>query len=124
MVKKVTGQEIIMDLKGVDPKLFHKKYFDKYFKEICKVVDMELHGKAKYWFDIHQAKYLRGISAMQFIKTSTITMHAFKYSKSLFINVFTCKLFDQKKAAKFTREFFKPKSIKTRNIMRYSWDAN
>jgi S-adenosylmethionine decarboxylase len=42
---------------------------------------------------------LEGWSAMQFIETSTITVHADEVSGRCFIDVFSCKLFDADLAA-------------------------
>ena len=48
---------------------------------------------------------LLGYSAMQFIETSSITCHFDEVKNRAFIDIFSCKYFDYKKAAAFTKKF-------------------
>lgn len=49
---------------------------------------------------------LEGWSAMQFIQTSTITVHADEVDGRCFIDVFSCKEFDPEQAAALAQRHF------------------
>ena len=60
-----------------------------------------------------------GYSLVQLIESSSITGHFSELWNSVYINIFSCKPFDAKKARGFTRKFFKAKKIKNRLLIRY-----
>ena len=107
------GKELIIDLKGCDASLFTRSHIEEYFKQICHFIDMkrqdlhfwdygeDLEAKAK------APDHLCGISAVQFIETSNITIHALDRLGEVYINIFSCKEFDEGFSAKFTADFFK-----------------
>ncbi|MDD5254381.1 MAG: S-adenosylmethionine decarboxylase [Candidatus Nanoarchaeia archaeon] len=101
------GQELILDLHGCDIRTFSKENLNKYFVEICKEIGMERHGKPIFWEDHSNIPHLKGISAMHFIKTSNIVIHALDILGAVYINIFSCKKFDAEKAIKFSKEFFR-----------------
>ena len=47
-----------------------------------------------------------GYSAMQFIETSSITIHCDEYKNRVFVDLFSCQFFDPEAVAAFTKEFF------------------
>jgi len=59
-----------------------------------------------------------GFSLVQLIESSSISGHFSELWNKAFINIFSCKLFDDKKAANFTKKFFKAKKIKKRILIR------
>ena len=109
--------ELILDLVGCEAE-FNEKNIRDYINGLCKLIKMEKHGKLMLWEDSHnKIKELRGgISVVQFIKTSSIVLHSFETNKSCFVNIFSCKKFDPKKAIKFSKDFFKAKRLKSRKI--------
>ena len=54
-----------------------------------------------------------GYSLMQMISTSNITAHFVTNTCEAYIDVFSCKNFDQKTVRETVEQFFKPSSIKT-----------
>jgi len=58
---------------------------------------------------------LEGWSAMQFIETSSITVHADEVDNRCFIDIFSCKDFDADKAEKFSKTFFG--SLRTKMVV-------
>jgi len=106
------GKELILDLHNCDLEMFTREKITKYFIEVCKVIGME---RAELFFWDYEdnekerreaAEHLAGVSAVQFIQTSNITVHTLDKLKKVFVNIFTCKDFDQEDAAKFTEWFF------------------
>ncbi len=112
------GQELIMDLHGCDVKTFSQENLEKYFVEICNKIDMKRHGEPVFWEDHSEIPHLKGISAIQFIETSNIVVHTLNILGAVYINLFSCKQFDQEKAKIFSKNFFKAEEVVMRNIDR------
>ncbi len=109
---KPYGYELIMDLHNCNVSKFNRKSLDDYFEKLCKAIDME--KCERYWWDdvgvpLNEQEtepHLKGTSAVQFIKTSNITIHTLVLIKSAYINIFSCKEFDKGLAEKITKEWF------------------
>lgn len=106
------GVELILDLHKCDPTKFNRSDIDQYFAELCELIDMEKYDR-HFWdftgFPIEYEKappHLKGISAVQFIATSNIVIHALDTLKNVYVNIFSCKAFDTEKATDFTVRFF------------------
>ena len=56
--------------------------------------------------DKQTSPHTQGTSAVQFILTSSIVIHALDQLKAIYINIFSCKVYDPKLAEKFTVEWF------------------
>lgn len=106
------GKELILDLKDCDPQLFTRNSIRLFLSDLCEEIGMEacdLH----FWDDLDTPEgeketepHLVGTSAIQFIKTSNITIHTLDILKTVYLNVFSCKDFDDDVAAKFAEEWF------------------
>lgn len=118
------GIELILDLHGCDASKFTRKSISKYFEELCLLIDMqreELH----FWDDIgvpdeekQTSPHTQGTSAVQFILTSSIVIHTLDQLEAVYINIFSCKLYDPKVAEKFSVEWFAAKDHSARFIDR------
>ena len=114
---EIKRHELTIDLKECETD-FSEKNIRNYVDKLCKLIKMEKHGRLMLWKDSHnKIKKLRGgISAVQFLKTSNITIHSFETNRSCFVDIFSCKKFDSKKATKFSKDFFKAKRLKSRKV--------
>ena len=118
------GKELILDLHHCDPSIFNRKQIEEYFIKLCELIDMkrcDLH----FWDEegVPEAELLTdphvvGTSAVQFILTSNVTIHALDMLKKLFVNVFSCKDFDCDVVAEFTEEWFMGTVVKRTEITR------
>ena len=61
---------------------------------------------------------LEGYSAMQFIETSSITMHFDETKNRAFIDIFSCKFFEPPIAEAFCQRFLEAKRAVTRHYLR------
>jgi len=112
MRDKNFGKELIIDLHNCDNSAFTRKSIRKYFKELCELIDMQRENL--FWWDYKNdleayekaPKHLKGTSAVQFIKTSNITIHTLDELGCVYINIFSCKEFCVKKTLNFTKEWF------------------
>lgn len=118
MEKDVYGIELIIDMHGCDTHTFTKENLEKYFVDLCDSIGMKRHGKPLFWHDNSNTPHLKGVSAIQFIETSNIVVHALEILESTFVNIFSCKEFDTKKAEAFTKNFFKAKESVSKVIER------
>jgi S-adenosylmethionine/arginine decarboxylase-like enzyme len=112
------GKELILDLHECNSKKFNRYYLRKYFKELCDLIKME-RSKLCWWDDVgvpenekQTLPHTKGTSAVQFILTSNVTIHTLDILEAIYINIFSCKDFDEKIAEEFTTKFFESKNIK------------
>ncbi len=118
------GYELILDLHGCDPETFTRASIEQYFVRLCEAIDMtrcELH----FWDDegvapeeAQTSPHTKGVSAVQFILTSSIVIHTLELLGAVYVNVFSCKAFDAEAAEDLTREWFAATTAKRHFIER------
>ena len=106
------GKELILDLENCCPKRFNRESLTDFFTQLCELIDMEacdLH----FWDDdgLHPSDCqtdpnLKGTSAVQFIMTSSIVIHCLDLLGTVYVNLFSCKDFDECAAGDFIRDWF------------------
>lgn len=116
---KVYGQELIINLYDCEPEILRsKKKIIAYLNQLCRLLKTRKYGKPivkRFGFN---KDFTTGFSFVQLIETSSITGHLCEVWNRVFINIFSCKMFAAKRAADFTKRFFKAKRIKTKNLSR------
>lgn len=110
---KPYGKELIIDLHNCATATFNRESIEGYFKELCELIDMQrcdLH----FWDDEgvpeeerQTQPHTKGTSAVQFILTSNITIHTLDMLGKVFINVFSCKYFNENETMNFSRMWFR-----------------
>lgn len=117
--KQVFGYELILDLHECDLKVMaSKKKLTEYVNKLCKLIKMDPYGKLFLPYFGLEKPHTKGYSLLQFIETSSITGHFSEYWRKSYINIFSCKSYNPKKAAQFTKKFFKAKKLVTQYIVR------
>lgn len=109
------GIELILDIHNCNPCLFTRNNITKFFIELCNKINMErcdLH----FWDDLetHEEEketesHLKGTSAIQFIKTSNVTIHTLDILEKVYLNIFSCKNFDPFVVIEIAEQYFKGK---------------
>ena len=106
------GLELILDLHGCDSSKFTRVSITEYFEQLCDLIDMQRED-LHFWDDVglceedkQTSPHTQGTSAVQFILTSSIVIHALDQLKAIYINIFSCKVYDPSIAEKFTVEWF------------------
>jgi len=79
---------------------------------------MKNHGKLILTRFGSKNSFIEGYSLVQLIETSSITGHFSEQWKTAYINIFSCKNFNEKSAKKFTKQFFGAKKITSKFIIR------
>ena len=105
------GKELIIDMHRCQD-LLSKKSIDSYFVYICeKMIFTRM--STHWWDDADSPKKgkdlparLRGISAIQFIGESNITVHAMQKIHKVYVNIFACRDFNAEEACRITEEWF------------------
>lgn len=118
------GKELIMDLHNCDSARFTRRSIRNYFKKVCNLINME-RCKLCWWDDLYTPEeeketesHLVGTSAVQFIKTSSIVIHSLDMLKKVYINIFSCKDFDDIVVSQFSEEWFEGSIVNRRVISR------
>jgi S-adenosylmethionine/arginine decarboxylase-like enzyme len=118
------GKEFICDIHNSNPDNFTRKSIRNYFKKVCDLIEME-RGKLCWWDDLYTPEeeketepHLVGTSAVQFIRTSNITIHTLDLMKRVYLNIFSCKDFDEDIVSSFTEQWFEGEIINSQVIRR------
>ena len=110
------GKLATIDLNSCNNKIKNKKEIRTFIQKLCALINMEKVGPTrvkKFGKD-----ELKGYSTFQFIKTSSISCHFDEIQNRAFIDIFSCKDFDAKKATNFAKEFFGAKTTQLKLLIR------
>lgn len=119
------GPELILDLHNCDVSTFTRKSIKKYFKAMCKLMNVEPRklcwwdDKWVPWFWKETKPHIKGTTAIQFLTTSDIRIHALDLQRAVRLNIFSCDDFDAEAAKKFTEKWFGGKIVNDHLIERY-----
>lgn len=109
---KPWGKSASIDLSGCEhSRLVDADILTQFVGEAIKVVGMEPHGPC--YVERFGEGDIEGLSAMQFIETSTITVHLDEVGNRAFIDIFSCQDFDAESAAKFSADYFGATGVRT-----------
>lgn len=99
------GKSVAVDLHGCSLKpLTNPGAIEAFVQKVIKKIGMVAHGPC--YVERFGQGALEGYSALQFIETSSITVHCDEISLRCFVDVFSCKDFDHKIVETFAKEFF------------------
>lgn len=107
------GHELILDLHQCDAGTFTRQSIGDYFDKLCELIRMQAEDRY-FWDDeglppehCQTDPKTCGVSAVQFILTSTIVVHTLPKLKAVYVNIFSCKDFDEGAAKQFTVQWFR-----------------
>lgn len=113
MINGAYGKELILDLHQCDPACFTRARLEKFFVGLCNRIGMQRED-LYWWDDINMPEderetepHLVGTSAVQFIRTSNITIHTLDILGKVFLNIFSCKDFNADSVAHFAALWFR-----------------
>lgn len=112
IASELWGKSALIDLHDCShERLINPELLKQFVSELVTAVNMEAHGPC--YVDRFGDGELTGLSAMQFIKTSAITVHCDEVGNRVFIDIFSCKDFNADKAVSFSQQFFGAKTGKS-----------
>ena len=128
------GPQILLDCHECDPSTFNRKNIEKFMIALCASMNMERED-FHFWDDLNTPEedrmtepHTKGTSiagvfhkkiGIQFIITSTIVIHCLDVLKIAFIDIFSCKEFDEGDAKEIVYRFFKAKMIGSHHVVRF-----
>lgn len=106
------GQELILDIYGCEEP-FSVEAVLRYFEHLCPLLRMKPY-KVYFWSNDELPSedipdVVHGMSAVQFILTSSITVHTADRYNLFMVNIFSCAEFDVQAAINFTMDWFRAK---------------
>lgn len=115
--EKEWGKVVLVNLNNCDKNILKSEEKLKPFaSELCKLIKMKSYGPT-ILKRFGQGE-LEGYSLMQFIETSSITAHFDEFGGRAFIDVFSCKDFDEKKVLEFSKKYFNAKGGNCKVVLR------
>ena len=118
LIKKVPwGWSTSLDLKKCNSKIKDKTQIKTYVIQLCNLIEMKRFGECKI---IHFGTGNKsGFSMVQLIETSNITGHFCDEDSSAYLDIFSCKPYDEKAMANFSNKFFEAESFVSKTTYRY-----
>ncbi|MCU0849133.1 MAG: S-adenosylmethionine decarboxylase [Spirochaetes bacterium] len=113
---KYYGKHLMVTAVSCNDNLLDIDKVSGFVKEMVPRIDMVPFGDlviARFGEGIEE-----GISAVQLIMTSAITIHTNDMARDMYLDVFSCKWFDEAVIAEMIKEFFDPEEIKENIILR------
>jgi len=107
----IFGKETTIDLYKC--KAIAESDLKQYVKELCKLIDMKPYGEPQIPYFGND--FTEGYTLVQLMETSSIVGHFTK--DSAYINIFSCKPYNEFEAIEFTRNFFKARRLEV-NILK------
>ena len=117
------GMELILDLHGCRVERFTRPSLEIYFEDVAQIIKAE-RAELHFWdYDDPEEfenapPHLKGISAVQFITKSSLTVHALHDLKKVFVNIFSCGQFDYLEVATHSKKFFHAKEMTITKLKR------
>lgn len=118
------GKEVILDCYECDKSKFNRRELRRFFTQLVRLLGMKK-GDLHFWDDVGVPKAQRqtslettGTSAVQFILTSNITIHCLDILGRVYVNVFSCKDFDEGQAKAFVQNWFRAKWVRLHVVYR------
>jgi len=116
--QKAWGLLVSINLYQCDKeKITNPEVMKEFILKLCQEINMEPHGLPH--IEKFAEGHLEGYSLMQFIKTSSITIHFDdKLGDRAFIDVFSCKYFEAQEAGEFCANYFGAQQAKVWSLIR------
>lgn len=117
--RKLYGKELLLTLIDCNPEtLRSKQKIAAFAPQMCRVIGMKPYGKpfvARFGLG---KDFTTGYSMVQLIETSAITGHFSELWNRTYLDIFSCKEYDEKKAAAFAKKYFGAKRAETQLLYR------
>ena len=118
------GTELIIDMHNCNVSKFNRKSIKEYFSQLCELIGMK--AEDLYFWDDYRVPLAKrqtnpktsGITAIQFILTSNITIHTLDLLGIVFINILSCKPYNSKRAEQFSVQFFEAEDYRASVVER------
>lgn len=106
------GMEVIIDLHDCKKLPCNRQLIRDFFDKLPALLNVTLADRHFWDYEGEEEEYeaapdrIKGISSIQFILTSNITIHSLDVFKSVYLNIFSCDKFDPEVARRLAIEHF------------------
>lgn len=110
------GKHLVLSAAGCNDNLLDLAFVTRFLKDLVIRIDMVAYGEplvARFGQGIEE-----GISGVQLIETSAITLHTNDMARDLYLDVFSCKGYSEPDVLAFVHELFSPVSITYQVLLR------
>ena len=105
------GQHLILDMGGCNENIARKESLRAFVAELVDAIDMVAYGEPMIEHFATHSQAAAGYSLVQLIETSAISAHFSDHNRDVYLDVFSCKSFDENRVVQVVDKYFEPKSI-------------
>ena len=110
------GKHLIVDVRKANSKVLCGRAITDFSNRLVKAIDMKAYGSPQVvHFGVDNKK---GWTLVQLIETSNITGHFCDDTKDFYLDVFSCKDYDEKVVVQMIRDVFEPYALYSKIVMR------
>lgn len=110
------GKHLIASFKRCNPNIIDKKALADFLHQLA--IDIEMQPFGQPIVERFGEGIEIGISGVQLIETSAITVHTNDMARDLYLDVFSCKDFDPEDVLQFVKERFAPEEASHKVLLR------
>jgi len=110
------GKHVMLTASGCSAALLEKSTIADFCRDMVKRIDMVPFGEP--FVERFGEGDEVGISAVQLIQTSAITIHTNDEARDMYLDVFSCKDFEAEAVVKAVEDWFAPAGIDSRTLLR------
>ena len=108
--KMIYGKHLLLTANGCGDMILNIEAIVSFVKELVKKIGMKPFGEPiAHKIDTHTP--FGGITVVQIIRTSTITIHTYDEPQDFYLDVFSCMDFDETEVVRYVVSFFNPENI-------------
>lgn len=110
------GKHLVLTARGCNEAILDLEQVTRFIKELVPQIDMVAYGEplvARFGEGIEV-----GISGVQLIQTSAITIHTNDAAREMYLDVFSCKGFSEMDAIDYLKSVFDPQDINWQILLR------
>ena len=113
------GQHLVLDLKGCPKALLTDgQHIKNWTAELVSAIEMVAYGEPQLeHFATHDPK-TGGYTLVQLIETSNICAHFAENRGEVYIDIFSCKSFDESVAKAVCQKYFEPTGVVAHSLIR------
>ncbi|MHA2099326.1 MAG: S-adenosylmethionine decarboxylase family protein [Candidatus Kariarchaeaceae archaeon] len=115
--EKVYGKHLLLTANGCGDVILDIEAIVNFVTKLVGKIDMKSYGEP-IAHKIDTDTPFGGITCVQVIRTSTITIHTYDDPKDFYLDVFSCMDYDVEKVLQYVQSFFTPKETNHQVIYR------
>jgi len=112
------GHHLIIDAAGCNENLLDGEAIKRFSKDLVDEIDMVAFGEPMVEHFGHANPKTSGYTLVQLIETSNVTAHFCDDSREIYLDVFSCRDFEEAKAVAVFQRHFEPARMKVTKFAR------